>query len=1259
MAVAGTPIGRKKQLLEAWQTETDFERRNVLLQELETEGLLPPKNPFFQEYPTDPDFLRLLDEPAEMSTLYPDIDNPDFISKLLQKREFAENKYKSIQEILRRKENPCDPNLEFEASPVQRFVSRFLSPITPYLSALLFHGVGVGKTCAAILTAEAFLEQHPNRKVIIVAPPNIQAGFLRTIFPFDAVQYGKTPQEPNRVNGCTGNLYLKMTETEFVREEGVLRSRIQRAINRRYEIYGYLQFYNEIERMLRTALGTSLKGEKRQERINLFLRKRFSNRLLIIDEAHNLRDITGESAEENEDAPGGAVEKSEALAGKRLTPLLENILKQAQGLKLMLLTATPMYNSYKEIIFLLNLILLNEKRATLSEDMIFEANGTFKAGGAELLGRLSSCFVSFMRGENPVSFPLRLDPAPELRLRTWPTLAPNRTPVPEGDQAKLLTLPFVPCVLEGEALGTYTDMTNRLIGESGITLAVSDRIIQAGNWMFPGDAQVGQEGFNSVFQESVSGNLKRYTARGDTSWMLEDQLNRVSPKGARVLSLVKGCQGVSFFYSRYIKAGALPMALVLEANGYTAFGRESPLFTNGILDPTKGRQCARCPLREKQHGGADHAFRPAKYALLTGSDDLSPNNAMIVNNERAASNLNGEDIKILLGSQVASEGIDLRFIREIYVFDSWYHLNKLEQVLGRGIRMCSHALLPAEKRNTTIYLLISSFPEANSQETLDEYQYRVGMGKAKQIGEVSRVIKISALDCNLNNPATVIQGLEPIFQVDGQGNERPDVNRNDKDYTSMCDWLVCGNRTCAKPVEINLLTSDETTYDAYAAKFHEFTIRKRITAMFQEQPFYHFSDLETIRDIPQIAFHTILGEILDNRQFLIQQKSGQIGYITFRNGYFLFQPLAIEDTGIPLALRVAPFAIRRDEYKPVIIPRRVEGVLGALGAAGTALAAAAPVVPGTRPPLVFLSNTQKPILFEFWNSLTRWCDTLRAGTANQDQVPPEIMFHLDRLHPGMELAKKRALENTLDLLVLYYSMLARYSAALLPVFSAIIPELFWDRELTWQEQYALFQRDSGAAQPLWEEQRLTTDTRTLFRYVNAFEGNMVYICGNTECSASIRDEAEERDMLKGFKANTQTCGPTYGTINFKYGEFVFKTNNPKPPGAPLAKGRECATISAVAVHYPELILIAQQGRDVAKVDLVVSPETIPPPPKKGEKGTKQGRHLENAVRNCTLKEVMLRMLDKMDKGKRRWFLRSVLTSLSGHPGMKRAEVVSP
>ena len=144
-----------------------------------------------------------------------------------------------------------------------------------------------------------------------------------------------------------------------------------------------------------------------------------------------------------------------------------------------------------------------------------------------------------------------------------------------------------------------------------------------------------------------------------------------------------------------------PLALALEANGYTAYGRNSGLLQNGIQAPG-GKQCALCPRKEKEHQDANHAFAPAYYGMLTGEVSVSPNNEKTIKAQRAFENAIGVQMKVIIGSQIASEGVDLRFVRETHIIDSWFHLNKTEQILGRAIRYLSHCALEKEKRNNTV-----------------------------------------------------------------------------------------------------------------------------------------------------------------------------------------------------------------------------------------------------------------------------------------------------------------------------------------------------------------------------------------------------------------------------------------------------------------------------------------------------------------------------------------------------------------------------
>jgi hypothetical protein len=140
-----------------------FERRDEILEELKERGLFPGN--FMKQWEND-------------TGAYPTIDDPEFLQKLLAKREFAE----SLQTTWKPENDPCGDTNAFEVTPVQRFAANLMSPRTPYMSALLFHGVGVGKTCAAVQIAEAWLGTYPRDKIFLVAPPTIQEGFYRTIF---------------------------------------------------------------------------------------------------------------------------------------------------------------------------------------------------------------------------------------------------------------------------------------------------------------------------------------------------------------------------------------------------------------------------------------------------------------------------------------------------------------------------------------------------------------------------------------------------------------------------------------------------------------------------------------------------------------------------------------------------------------------------------------------------------------------------------------------------------------------------------------------------------------------------------------------------------------------------------------------------------------------------------------------------------------------------------------------------------------------
>jgi len=84
---------------------------------------------------------------------------------------------------------------------------------------------------------------------------------------------------------------------------------------------------------------------------------------------------------------------------------------------------------------------------------------------------------------------------------------------------------------------------------------------------------------------------------------------------------------------------------------------------------------------------------------------------------------------VVIISQTGTEGIDLKNIRQVHILEPWYNMNRIEQVIGRARRNCSHKELPESERNVQIFLHSCSLDE--NIESLDMYLYRICEHKNK------------------------------------------------------------------------------------------------------------------------------------------------------------------------------------------------------------------------------------------------------------------------------------------------------------------------------------------------------------------------------------------------------------------------------------------------------------------------------------------------------------------------------------------------
>ena len=85
--------------------------------------------------------------------------------------------------------------------PTQKLLRNYMSPFSPYRSLIIYHEMGVGKTCTAITIAESLknLVKNSNTKIYVIRPDEIE----RQIFDINVVRENKP------LNQCTGDTYLQ------------------------------------------------------------------------------------------------------------------------------------------------------------------------------------------------------------------------------------------------------------------------------------------------------------------------------------------------------------------------------------------------------------------------------------------------------------------------------------------------------------------------------------------------------------------------------------------------------------------------------------------------------------------------------------------------------------------------------------------------------------------------------------------------------------------------------------------------------------------------------------------------------------------------------------------------------------------------------------------------------------------------------------------------------------------------------------------
>ena len=136
---------------------------------------------------------------------------------------------------------------------------------------------------------------------------------------------------------------------------------------------------------------------------------------------------------------------------------------------------------------------------------------------------------------------------------------------------------------------------------------------------------------------------------------------------------------------------------------------------------------------------------------------------LLANIEHLPNNANNDLIERMVKCRrqpATKEGISFLRCRQVHIMEPYWNKSRLEQIIGRAVRFCSHKDLPAEERNVRVYIYMATHPD--EKETIDQYIVKLAKNKDRLISEFSTALKEAAIDCELFKNANVYSGEEDI-----------------------------------------------------------------------------------------------------------------------------------------------------------------------------------------------------------------------------------------------------------------------------------------------------------------------------------------------------------------------------------------------------------------------------------------------------------------------------------------------------------------
>ncbi len=657
--------------------------------------------------------------------------------------------------------------------PQQRLLSNYMNPLTLYDSLLVYHTVGVGKTLTAISITEKSIPDYD--VIILVKNKSLENNFRREL-----------------LGQCSNYLpkNKKRTSEDY--------RKARKEIENKYQFMTYLTFLSKV-------FGKNIhkfeKGVIKFERAGN--KYKLKNTILVIDEAHN-------------------------IIANNLYFAIKKVLENSVNVKLILLTATPVYDDISDIFEICNLLNFHTNSLPIRKELLkTKYINTKKITNNLLRGNIKSLTkegekVIFNHLKGKVSYLIASQDHFPKRIYEGKPITNKKGSVNifrvtmekfQNEHYKqtfdgAITTPDETALLENEEKPSDS-IDNVLFNMSSNASVI----------VYP-DGSTGKEGF------------KRFKNKNEI--FRKNELKNYSIKLHSLLDNLDNDRGNAFIYSNFVENnGTKLIRKVLLENGYSEYPSKSNKGSFIVLDNT-------LPV-----------YKRTQLLIKFNHPD----------------NKNGKDIRIIVGSPIVMEGITFKAIRSIHIIEPYWNLSRIEQVIGRGVRFRSHQNLSASQRNTKIYLYTAISKDYHS---IDLIKYELAEEKDRQIKYVENILRGIAIDCLLNKSRNTVA--------------------NKEDFSRECNYTYCEYK-CEYEGPVTTIDNSTYDLKIHAPELYTF-IKNKIVELFKIGFVYDLSHVQQFighnTDIENVYY--VLNDLIKSK-VIIKNPLNKSCYIEVLDDLFLVNPI--------------------------------------------------------------------------------------------------------------------------------------------------------------------------------------------------------------------------------------------------------------------------------------------------------------------------------------------------------------------------------